>query len=83
MGMVFRSLLRLRRPQRAGKLFLFVVAALSISFLFIKSFEDNKQNASVVIENLNVTWTSDAVVNATADLSLNVYVWRELCGSNV
>lgn len=82
-GMGFRSLLRLRRPQRAGKLLIFVVAACSISFLFIKYSERNR-NASVVIENVVTNLVQPfADEKSTANLSLNVYVWRELCGMNV
>lgn len=80
--MAFRSFLRLRRLQRAGKLLVFIVAACSISYFFLTF---SRFNARAVIRNITVNYEQEtrAVEESFTQSSLNVRVWRGLCGTNV
>ena len=81
---------RLRRLQRYFKVLLIVLSAFSISFFLLFTVSKFQQNVSVnngvhlfydTTEMLN---TSESIVAvSTLDGSLNVYIWRKLCGQKV
>ena len=84
--MALRNFLRLR-PQRFGKLLVFVLSACSISYFV---FTYSKHNDSVVDKLAGIQQTravDDEQLTALAALAarrgLNVRIWKGLCGSNV
>ena len=81
---------RLRRLQRYFKVLLIVLSAFSISFFLLFTSSKLQQNVSVnngvrlFYETSEMIDASESIVTAsTLDGSLNVYIWRKLCGEKV
>ena len=87
--MALRRFHRLRRLQRYFKILLIVLTASSISFTFytlskVKKHLTVNNEVHLFEDTPQMINTSMSIVNDSAlDGSLNVYIWRTLCGDSV
>ena len=88
--MALRKFHRLRRLQRYLKILLIVLSAGSISFSLLFTFSNLQKDLTIdngvhlFDDEPEIINTSVSIVNDSAfDGSLNVYIWRTLCGDSV